>query len=188
MATPTRLDLRSGGLEVMRAILRLPLWPEWATPDLRQRLVQEELALRDDLVAYAYALDAGDLEALLDHFSDDVVITNPRGRYEGIETVRKNYVFLMQNWPRRRDVWGNVAIRFLGSADEAYRTSYIQEVLATPSKETSAVTSDIHRLRKMDGRWRIVERCIATDLIWPISPPLAGPHEVTDMSKVPVPR
>src|SRR5919198_6682493 len=87
----SRLDLAAGGLAVIREIQRLPRVPEWATtPELRQRLLEAGAAVRDDLVAYAYDYDSADIDAVIAHFSDDVVITNPRGRYTGSALIRKN--------------------------------------------------------------------------------------------------
>jgi ketosteroid isomerase-like protein len=174
-----RIDLGAGGLEVIRAIARVPQWPEWATPDLQLRLLREEWALRDDLAQYAYAYDAGDVDAVMAHFADDVVITNPRGRYVGSDVVRKNYRLLFELFPNMRLVWGNVAIRFLDSPDEAYRTSYVQEVLLSPSKSYGAVSTDIHRLKKIAARWKIVERCINVEVNYPITARLGPPAEAT---------
>lgn len=167
----TAPELAAGGVDVLRAILRLPRVPAWATTaEDRQRLVEEELALRDDLVAYGMAYDAADIDAVMDHFADDVVITNPRGRYSGSALIRKNYEFLFQQWSRQRQIWANVAVRFGDSIDEAYRTAYIYGILTSPKKNFVAVGTDLHRLRKIGGRWKIVERCITDDVSHPIEP------------------
>jgi uncharacterized protein (TIGR02246 family) len=174
------IDIEAGGLDAVRAIARLPQWPAWATTaDLQLRVLREEAALRDDLAAYASAYAARDLDAVIAHFSDDVMITNPRGRIAGRDAIRKNYQFLFDLYPRQLDVWGNVAIRFLGSPDEAYRTAYIQEILTSPEKNHAALSTDIHRLRKVAGRWKIVERWINVEVSYPIVPRLGPPAEVT---------
>ena len=167
----TKLDLGSGGIDVERAIVRLPRVPAWATtPEQRHRLLQEESAVRDDLVAYALAYDSADIDAVMEFFSEDVVITNPRGRYAGSALIRKNYEFLYSQWSRHRHVWSNVAVRFGDSIDEAYRTAYIYGVLTSAAKSFVSVGTDIHRIRKIAGRWRIVERCITDDISHPIEP------------------
>jgi ketosteroid isomerase-like protein len=175
----TRPDLAAGGLAVLREILRLPRVPAWAaTPEQRQRLLEEEAAVRDDLVDYAYAYDSADIDAVMAHFSDDVVIANPRGRFTGSALIRKNYEFLYSQWSRQRHMWQNVAVRFVDSPDEAYRTAYIYGLLTSASKNFVAVGTDIHHLRKIDGRWKIVERCITDDVSHPIEP-FGGPLEDT---------
>lgn len=185
MAT-ARPDLGAGGVEAMRAILSLPRIPAWAaTPEQRQRLLEEEAAVRDDLVSYACDYDSADLDAVMAHFSDDVVITNPRGRYTGSALIRKNYEFLYQQWSRQRHVWSNVAVRFTDSIDDAYRAAYIHGVLTSPSKNFVSVGTDIHRLRKIGGHWRIVERCITDDVSHPIEP-FGGQLEDTRKAPPPV--
>src|SRR5438045_2905237 len=79
----TTIDIGPGGLEVLRRIAALPRWPEDASDALRQQLLVEESVLRDELISYGYAMDSGDVDAVMEYFSDDVVITNPRGRYTG---------------------------------------------------------------------------------------------------------
>ena len=181
----SRLDLAAGGLAVIREIQRLPRVPEWATtPELRQRLLEAEAAVRDDLVAYAYDYDSADIDAVIAHFSDDVVITNPRGRYTGSALIRKNYEFLYSQWTRQRHIWTNVAVRFVDSLDEAYRTAYIHGVLTSPTKNFIAVGTDIHHVRKLAGRWKIIERCITDDVSYPIEP-FGGPLEDTKTAPPP---
>ena len=180
-----RPDLGAGGIDAMRAILGLPRIPDWAaTSEERHRLLVEEAALRDDLVSYGCDYDSADLDAVMAHFSDDVVITNPRGRYTGSALIRKNYEFLFQQWSRQRHVWSNVAIRFSDSIDEAYRVAYIYGVLTSPSKNFVSVGTDIHRLRKIGGRWTIVERFITDDVSHPIEP-FGG--QLEDTRKAPAP-
>ncbi|TME87772.1 MAG: hypothetical protein E6I44_08695 [Chloroflexi bacterium] len=179
--TTTQLHVGAGGLDAVRAVMRLPRIPTWAAPEQRLQLVEEEAALRDDLVAYGYAYDAGDVDAVVAHFADDVVITNPRGRYAGSDLIRKNYAFLFQQWPRTRQIWANVAIRF-ARLDEAYRASYTYGLLTSPAKNFAAIGTDLHHLRKIDGRWKIVERWITDDVSHPIEP-FGGPLE--DTTKAP---
>jgi len=176
-------DLGTGGLDALRAVIRLPRVPDWATtPEQRRRLSEEETALHDDLVAYCYAYDAADLDAVVAHFADDVVITNPRGRYTGSDLIRKNYAFLFEQWPRTRQIWANVAVRFPASFDEAFRASYVCGFLTSPQKNFAAIGTDLHRLRRIDGRWKIVERWITDDVSYTIAP-FGGPLE--DTSKAP---
>ncbi len=157
-------DLSSGGLDALRRIAALPRWPARSSAAVRERLLAEEATLRDDLITYGYAMDAGDVDAVMEYFSDDVIISNPRGRYQGKEIVRKNYTYLFEQWSPTRHLWANVIVRFPEREDEAYRASYIYGLLSSPAKAFGAASSDVHRLRKVGGRWRIVERAITDDL------------------------
>ena len=158
------MDLSSGGLSTLRQVAALPRFPRDATPELRQRLADEEAVLHDELLVYGYAMDAGDVDAVMEYFSDDVKISNPRGRYQGSDIVRKNYEYLFSQWSVTRHIWANVVVRFPEREDEAYRASYIYGLLSKPGKAFGAISSDVHRLRKMGGRWKIVERAITDDL------------------------
>ena len=174
--TSAPTDVSSGGLEALRRIAALPRWPAGSSDATRQRLLAEEATLRDDLIAYGYAMDAGDVDAVMEYFTDDVVISNPRGRYQGKDIVRKNYVYLFAQWSTTRHLWANVIVRFPEREDEAYRASYIYGLLHSPAKAFGALSSDVHRLRKIAGRWRIAERAITDDLSHSISV-FGGPLE-----------
>jgi len=100
--TSAPTDVSSGGLEALRRIAALPRWPAGSSDAIRQRLLAEEATLRDDLIAYGYAMDAGDVDAVMEYFTDDVVISNPRGRYQGKDIVRKNYVYLFAQWSTKQ--------------------------------------------------------------------------------------
>jgi ketosteroid isomerase-like protein len=118
------------------------------------------------------------VEAVVAHCADDVVITNPRGRYTGSDLIRKNYAFLFEHWPRTRHMWANVAVRFPNGVDQAYRASYVYGLLTSPTKNFAAVGADLHHLRKIDGQWKIVERWITDDVSFTIAP-FGGPLEET---------
>ena len=160
--TTSTIDIATGrSMDLMRAIAELPRRPAWAkTREMRDELSEEEDVLRDDLVAYNYAYASMNLEAVMGYFADDVVIVNPGGTFTGSDLVRRNYTWLFKEWPSARHHWGDVAVRFL-APDEAYRTAIIYEIYA--SKQWWGVSTDIHYLKKLDGRWKIVKRRIVED-------------------------
>ena len=158
--TTAQIDLDKGGIDVLRAIIKLPREPAWATPAVLTQLIREEAAIRDDLVAYGYAYGALDLDGLMEHFADDVVLVNPSGTYRGSAIVRRNYEWLFKDWPSARHHWGEVAVRFV-APDEAYRSSIIWE--SHPKQMWMGISTDIHHLKKLGGRWKIIKRCIVMD-------------------------
>jgi hypothetical protein len=168
-AASLSIAIDPGGLDILRRIAALPRWPAGASDAVRQRLLVEESVLRDELISYGYAMDAGDVDAVMEYFSEDVVITNPRGRYNGSDVVRKNYHYLFDQWSAMRHVWVNITVRFPLREDEAYRVSYIYGLLSSPARAFGAVSTDAQRLRKIGGRWKIVERAITDDLSHSIS-------------------
>lgn len=168
------IDITSGkSMEVMHAIAELPRRPAWAkTRETREQLDDEEAILRDDLVAYNYAYASMNLDAVMAYFADDVVIANPGGTFTGAHLIRRNYEWLFKEWPSARHHWGDVVVRFV-APDEAYRTAIIYEIYA--SNNWWGVSTDIHHLKKQDGRWKIVRRRIVEDGSF-----TAAPYHIAD--------
>ena len=167
MTTP-KIDLDKGGIEVMRIISDLPRRPAWAsTPGARAELAEEEAVIRDDLVAYGYAYGAMDMEALLAHFADDVAIVTAAGTVTGSDLLRRNYEWLFKDWPGARHLWGEVTVRFV-APDEAYRSAIIWEIY--PKNQSLAFSTDIHHLKRLGGRWKIVKRRILMDGSFKLTP------------------
>jgi hypothetical protein len=72
--------LDGAGLDEVRKVTELPRWPAGATPEVRLELLHEESLLRDQVAAYGYAFDAGDLDAVMEFFADDCIIVNASWR------------------------------------------------------------------------------------------------------------
>lgn len=161
--TTATIEIDNGGIEVLNKIIKLPRRPDWAdTPEKRRQLDEEEAIIRDDLVAYGYAYGACDLEGLLEHFTDDVVLITPSvGAFIGTDMVRRNYRdYLFKDFPGARHHWGEVAVRFI-SPEEAYRTAIIIET--HPKQLWWGVSTDVHHMKKVGGRWKIAKRRILMD-------------------------
>jgi uncharacterized protein (TIGR02246 family) len=158
--------LDGAGLDEVRKVTELPRWPASATPEVRLELLHEESLLRDQVAAYGYAFDAGDLDAVMEFFADDCIIVNPRGEYAGRAAIKANYEKLFAYWSSVRHLWTNVAIRFPNDPDEAYMTAYHHAVIVRRDGQQALAPTgtDIRRLRKIDGAWKIVERAISDDL------------------------
>jgi len=177
--TTRRIDIGKGGIKILSAIADLPRWPEWVTTrEMRAQLVEEEEALRDDLAAYAYHMGTNDIDKVVQHFSDDAVLTSHMGSLSGMYLIRKNYEHILRNNPSPRHLWGNVLIRFIDSLEEAYRTSFIHEMWGE-FNPTFGVGTDLHRMKKIGGRWKIVERIIGGDSDYKLEPerPTAAAEE-----------
>lgn len=163
------MTLNGGGIKEIHRILSLPRWPADATEAQRLELVQEEALLRDQLVRYNCAFDAGDLETVLSYFANDCVMTNPRVQCVGMAQIREEYETVMASWSMTRHLWTNVAVQFPYRADEAYRTAYFNTFLVNDDQSINAVGTDIQRLSKTSGAWKIVERWVSHDLNQPIT-------------------
>lgn len=160
---------RGGIEEIHRLLSSLPRWPTDATEAQRLELVQEEAVLRDQLVRLYYAFDARDLETFLSYFAEDCVMTNPRMQAVGMAQLRAEYEYVLRTWSKLRHLWTNVAVQFPHRVDEAYRTAYYHTTLVNDEQSVASVGTDIHRLSKRNGEWKIVERRVSYGVKYPIT-------------------
>lgn len=162
------MKIDTAELDQLRAVMRLPR--TLADSD-RVAWLHEEATLRDQIVEFTYALDAADIDAVTAAYTDDCVLINPRGRYEGMDAIRANYVRYYELFPWLRHVFANIGIRFLDSFDEAYVTMFQFAIHVNTPLEgltdagdgafaISAFSSDIWRVVKQNGTWKIAERTI----------------------------
>jgi ketosteroid isomerase-like protein len=163
------INLNSGGIDKMREVISLPRWPEGSSTAMRAELVREEAELRDQLIACGCAYDAHDLDSVMDNFADDCVVASPRGRRVGVDAIREHYLSLFRDWQSMRHLRLNVVIRF-SSAHEAYRCYYYHVFLASADRMLSHIGTDVQRLSKISGRWKIVERYITRDMSQEVAP------------------
>jgi hypothetical protein len=161
------LDL-SRGLSSLLDLAALPRRPDGVDQATQLALAAAEEEIREDFTAYGYAYDSGDIDRVMWFFSDDCVITNPRGRVAGVDAIRSNYRLLFDYWKVTRHLWCNVTVRF-SAADEAYLGAYHYAMLVSDERALAGVGLDLRRLRPVDGRWKIVERWITDDIDYAIS-------------------
>jgi ketosteroid isomerase-like protein len=162
------LEVRGGGLDVLQAVSDLPHWPAGASERVRWELALEEVVIRDRFTAYGIAFDRGDLDTVMAHFTDDCAITNPRGTVTGTAAIRSNYRLLFDHWSASRHLWANVVVRFT-SPDGAYVGAYHHATLISDDRTLAGTGTDLRRLVKVGGVWKIAERWITDDIDHEIS-------------------
>jgi ketosteroid isomerase-like protein len=181
------VDFGTGGLTALQHIAGLPRWPDDASDAQRLNLLLEEAVVRDEFMAYAYAYDNQDLDAVLRCFSEDCVIDNPRGQVVGAAEIRANYLVLFGYWKASRHVFSNVTVRFLdAAATQAYVICYHHGLLVADERTLAGAGTDIRRLRKQDGRWLIDRRWITDDIDYTIDvfhDPMEDPKKVDELLK-----
>jgi ketosteroid isomerase-like protein len=164
-----RVEFGPGGLTALQHIAALPRWPDNASQSQRLSLLLAEAAIRDELMAYAYAYDNQDLDSVLRYFSEDCVIDNPRGRVVGVDAIRANYRVLFGYWKVTRQIWTNVTVRVLDTAaTQAYAVAYHHAVLLSDDRKLAGSGTDVRRLRKLGDRWVITQRWITDDVDYTI--------------------
>jgi ketosteroid isomerase-like protein len=181
------MDLGKGGLAALQDIAGLPQWPDGASDAERLTLLLEEAVIRDQFMAYAYAYDNQDLDTVLEFFSDDCVIDNPRGQVVGADAIRANYRVLFGYWSATRQIWTNIVVRLLDrAATQAYIGAYHHAVLLSDERTLAGAGTDIRLLHKVDGSWKIVQRWITDDVDYTIDVfhgPVEDPDKVDDLRR-----
>jgi ketosteroid isomerase-like protein len=181
------VDFGKGGLAALQYIASLPQWPEGASEAERLNLLLEEGAIKDEFVSYAYAYDNQDLDRVLEYFTDDCVIDNPRGQVVGADAMRANYRVLFGYWKASRHVWSNIMVRFLDLAPtQAYVTAYHHAVLLSDERTLAGAGTDIRRLQKVNGSWKIDRRWITDDVDYTVDVfhgPVEDPGRVDDLRR-----
>ena len=156
------IDLTSrNGLDLVRAVTRLPRVLDDLSGTQGLELVAEEAALLDWAKTFAHQVNAADLDAVVNSYTDDCTVISPRGRYAGTEEVRANYerYFDPVRW---FSFWTNVTVRFVRPFDEAYVSAYQYSIGVNPTsgEAQGAASTDVWRVQRTDSVWRIVERRI----------------------------
>jgi ketosteroid isomerase-like protein len=174
------MQLGEGGLAGLQDLARLPLWPNGASGPARMNLILEEAAIRAEFMSYAYAYDNHDLDAVLDHFTEDCVIDNPRGQVAGAEAIRANYRVLFGYWKTTRHMWSNIAVRFVDATPtQAYVGAYHHAVLLSDERTLAGAGTDVRRLEKVGESWKIARRWITDDVDYTVDV-FHGPVEDPD--------
>ena len=156
------IDLSSrSGLDLVRAVAGLPRVPDDPAGPGQVELVVEEAALLDWVKSFAHHVNAADLDAVVDSYTGDCTVISPRGHYVGTEEVRANYrrYFHPVRW---FSFWTNLTVRFVRPFDAAYVSAYQYSIGVNPAAGESqgAVSTDVWRVQRCGGSWRIAQRRI----------------------------
>jgi ketosteroid isomerase-like protein len=173
------------GLTSLQEIASLPRWPAGVGSAAKLDLLIAEEEIRDRFIAYGFAFDNCDLDGVMAFFSDDCVITNPRGRVVGAVEVRNNYAVLFDYWGTMRHIKSSAIIRFASDTDEAFLGSYHFGELVSADRAIGGIGTDIWRLRRLDGAWKIVERWITDDIDHAVvvhTGPVEDPEKIKELS------
>jgi hypothetical protein len=137
--------------------------------------VREELAVRDMVARYVYTFDQGDLEGVLQFFTDDCVISSPRGSVSGSVENRANYEHLIGDYRHRQHFLTNVVVRLFDGLREGVVTCYHQAVLQ-PEEGSAGMVGGVlvDRVVKVGGGWKIAARTSTIDLAYEVVPATIG--------------
>ncbi len=157
------MDLGAGGVAALQEIAQLPRWPAGTGEVERSQLIEEETRIRDDFTVYGYVYDNRDLDAIIDFFAADCVVHSPRGAVNGSDELRKKYLDNFATWNGTRHIWSNVLVRIVDRTSEAYLCAYHHTLLLGDPRSVCATGTDIRKLRKVNGDWKISHRWLTID-------------------------
>jgi uncharacterized protein (TIGR02246 family) len=133
---------------------------------MTQVSIEDRLAINDLFVSYVGALDAGDVETVVDCFTVDGALVSPAvGSHAGRAAIRafaERFARFQRSGSQLRHVISNLAVRADG--DRAHATCYLTVFLTRDGQSRLMAPGQYDcELRKVDGTWRFQNRIVRHD-------------------------
>ncbi|MBV9861353.1 MAG: nuclear transport factor 2 family protein [Alphaproteobacteria bacterium] len=128
--------------------------------------IADRLAIEDLFVRYTTALDRGDVETIVDCFTEDGALESPTvGTYSGRQGIRDfalRFARFRERGAQLRHVISNLAVRIEG--DTAQATCYLLNLLTCDGRtEVLAPGRYECDLVREEGVWRFARRLVILD-------------------------
>jgi len=128
--------------------------------------VEDRLAISDLFVRYTCALDAGEIDTIVDCFTEDGALVSPAvGTHAGHAAIRafaERFARFRQNGAQLRHVISNLLVQADG--DRGHATCYLTVFLTRDGKSRLLAPGQYDcELRKVDGAWRFQNRVVRHD-------------------------
>jgi uncharacterized protein (TIGR02246 family) len=134
-----------------------------------------ELAIRDLLHRYVYALDRSDLEGVMAIFTDDCVLNSTTNTVSGTAAIRAHYEQVLADTPSRFHLLTNTAVRIASDLQSGEVSSYffaVRQKDGEPPHFLAGLFAD--HVVDRDGEWKVRARTIAIDVGGGLSPAPGG--------------
>ena len=128
--------------------------------------IEDRLAINDLFVRYMRSIDDGDVDTLVNCFTEDGTLESPAvGKYQGHKGIREfamRFSQFQKNGYQLRHVISNMQIEVDGDQAKAY--CYLVSFL-TYQKKSQLLAPGYYdcKLRKEKGEWRFVHRLVVQD-------------------------
>jgi ketosteroid isomerase-like protein len=161
------MTLPSSLYEIPRSLLSMHVAlvrrPRPQAKDLETRVARLEAVndIQRILHQYAYSYDAGDIEAMMEIYSDDCVLINGSGTYAGAEAIRANYVDAISARETAFHHLADVEIATSEDVREAWATGYLHNLAVRDGNAGGTMASCVFHLRRLDEDWKVIECRIA---------------------------
>lgn len=141
----------------------------------RLRILEVEAAARRLLNRYAYAYDAGDVDAMMSIYSDDCVLINNKGTYQGAAAIRANYEYAVAERALAFHLLGDVEVQSSDDRTEAWVTGYLHNLAVRWGNAGGTMATCVFHIRDINGEWKVVESRIVISNQHSFAPPHARP-------------
>jgi uncharacterized protein (TIGR02246 family) len=134
--------------------------------ELPLEALREEMAVRDVLNRFGYALDQCDVDQMARLLADDCVMTHPSGTFSGVEAIRGYYAEHFRRAPHRFHLWSNLVVWLSDDLRRGWATSYfygLTEATGGSPRVVGGIAADT--VAKIDATWKIEARAITADLV-----------------------
>ena len=137
-----------------------------ASSSMKPVSIEDRLAINDLFVRYTCALDAGEVETLVDCFTEDGALVSPAvGRHAGRAAIRafaERFAQFRRNGAQLRHVISNLIVQVDG--DRGHATCYLT-VFLTRDGKSRLLAPGLYdcELRKVEGGWRFQNRVVRHD-------------------------
>ena len=156
----------------------------------RMDALEDEMAIRQLLAMYSYFYDSKELDRLMDVFTKDCVLVNPRGTYVGREAIRSNYEYLMSLTKISFHRPSNVVVKIAEDRSTAWASSYLLDLaVELDGAATLYAGTFADRVSRTSEGWRIAERRITVNIrqampLIPSAPHTAPPKPSSSQTSV----
>jgi uncharacterized protein (TIGR02246 family) len=133
---------------------------------MTQASIEDRFAINDLFVRYTGAIDMGDVDTLVNCFTEDGSLHSPAvGAYVGREAIRafaERFAAFRRNGSQFRHVISNLTLQV--DADQATARCYLLVFLTKDGKSRMLPPGQYAcELRKQDGVWRFQKRVVIHD-------------------------
>jgi uncharacterized protein (TIGR02246 family) len=130
--------------------------------------IEDRLAINDLFVRYTTALDAGDVETVVDCFTGDAALESPViGVIAGSEAIRAfagRFAALRAGGTQFRHMITNIAAEIAAGGDRARATAYLLVLITRDGKSRRLPPGRYEcQLIKEEGAWRFSRRVVFHD-------------------------
>lgn len=131
-----------------------------------QLTVADRIRINDLLAEYAWALDTGDVDALMSCFTDDAVVIEEvfedPDRWEGRENIRRfaEHYFNVADFPGRQHHVSQILVKGNGKTCAARSFAFVTECQGEPPYRLRFVGYYDDQLVKARGKWLFRQRII----------------------------